>query len=385
MNIYPPLGARKARLICALPNPFKKVRLFLFSTCFLVAFAAHGQTTPSDPQEQPASQPQVATPAEPQNTTESAAQTAANGVEEALAQQGMSAELWLQRLAHATSTINFEISYVVTTTGREITPYLWRHAVMPDGTSMEQLNVQNGPGQELIRVGNIVSVFEPDSAPFSIHGDAIDGPIPSELLYHPERLHRSYHFLKLGRARVSGRTAQLIRIVSKDDSRYSYQIWLDEETGLLLKYNMVDMKGALMEQIQVTAMNLLTDAPAYFSRINQAMLPKVTVLTHQEHQHSWEVEYLPAGMKEVKREVRRLPITGQMVEYKLFSDGMVDVSVYVQSASNALGENLAARRELNTFLTLTDGQVQVTVVGEIPLETAQVIANSLRIVENNRD
>ena len=68
-------------------------------------------------------------------------------------------------------------------------------------------------------------------------------------------------------------------------------------------------------------------------------------------------------MREIKQDTRRLALTGQIVEYKLFSDGLVDVSVYVQPAEDALGETLALRNEVSTFLTLTDGKAQVTVVG----------------------
>tara|TARA_B100000315_G_scaffold159905_1_gene148437 strand:- start:183 stop:446 length:264 start_codon:yes stop_codon:yes gene_type:complete len=87
-------------------------------------------------------------------------------------------------------------------------------------------------------------------------------------------------------------------------------------------------------------------------------------------------------MREIKQDTRRLALTGQVVEYKLFSDGLVDVSVYVQPADDALGETLALRNEVSTFLTLTDGKAQVTVVGEIPLQTANAIATSLRPVNN---
>ena len=61
----------------------------------------------------------------------------------------------------------------------------------------------------------------------------------------------------------------------------------------------------------------------------------------------------------------------------MFSDGLVDVSVYVQPAADALGSDLVLRNDLSTFLTLTDGKAQVTVVGEIPLQTANAIATSL--------
>lgn len=285
---------------------------------------------------------------------------------------------WLLRLRDVVNTSNFQVSFVQSRAGGETVPYLWRHGVMPDGTIMEQLNLQNGPGRELIRVGDVVSVFEPDVSPYSLKSEHINGPIPSSLLHHPEELKQGYEFVSVGRARVAGRPAQQIRIVSRDNNRFSYQLWLDEETGMLLKLNMLDLQGGLLEQIQVTSMELTNAPNAYFERINQASLPKPMVIPQRQSKaHSWYVDFLPKGMSEVKQDTRRLALTGQVVEYKMYSDGLVDVSVYVQPAKDALGSDLVLRNDLSTFLTLTDGKAQVTIVGEIPLQTANAMATSL--------
>lgn len=285
---------------------------------------------------------------------------------------------WLARLSEVIETRNFQVSFVQSRADGDTMPYLWRHAVMPNGIKMEQLNLQNGPGRELIRVGDVVSVFEPDVSPYSLKSEHINGPIPSTLLHHPERLKQGYEFVSVGRARVAGRPAQQIRIVSRDNNRFSYQLWLDEDTGMLLKLNMLDLQGGLLEQIQVTSLQMTEQPNPYFERINQASLPKPLVLSKRHRrEHNWDVTFLPTGMKEVKQETRRLAQTGQIVEYKMFSDGLVDVSVYVQPAADALGSDLVLRNDLSTFLTLTDGKAQVTVVGEIPLQTANAIATSL--------
>lgn len=284
---------------------------------------------------------------------------------------------WLARLAQANRHRNFEVSYVLTRPGQEVIPYLWRHAVLDDGTEVEQLNLQNGPGQEMIRIDNVVSVFEPDVQPYSIYATAIAGPVPADLLYKPSKLSEGYQFITIGRTRVSGRAAQQIRIVSRDNNRYNYQLWLDEETGMLLKLNMVDLQGTLLEQVQVTGVNLTETPPPYFNKINPEALPMAVAMTPQSRRHEWDVRFLPLGMHEVKRETRRLALTGQVVEYKLFSDGLVDVSVYVQPAQDSLDSDVLLRNSTNTFLSLTNGQVQITVIGKIPPATAYEIAHSL--------
>ncbi|NDV92165.1 sigma-E factor regulatory protein RseB [Alteromonas sp. 345S023] len=351
--------------------------LLLVAGLFTSGYAAGQQTTPSN---------SAIEVEETQASTQTSPQTSLDRIESEstvladkppLAMPDSTAE-WLTRLSEVVSTRNFQVSFVQSRAGGETVPYLWRHAVMPDGTVMEQLNLQNGPGRELIRVGDIVSVFEPDVSPYSLKSEHINGPIPSSLLHHPNRLKTGYEFVSVGRARVAGRPAQQIRIVSRDNNRFSYQLWLDEETGMLLKLNMLDLQGGLLEQIQVTSMELTAAPDAYFERINKASLPKPMVIPQRQSKaHSWYVDFLPKGMTEVKQDTRRLALTGQVVEYKMYSDGLVDVSVYVQPAADALGSDLVLRNNLSTFLTLTDGKAQVTVVGEIPLQTANAMATSL--------
>jgi sigma-E factor negative regulatory protein RseB len=293
---------------------------------------------------------------------------------------------WLQRLQSLISSANYQVSFVQTTVGKETVPYLWRHGVLDDGTEVEQLNLQNGPGRELIRVDGIVSVFEPDTQPYSIRSRFINGPIPNILLHNPQKLLESYEFVLVGRARVAGRSAQQIRIVSRDNTRFGYQLWLDEESGMLLKLNMLDLQGALLEQIQISAFSVMASPSPYFARINPSSLPEpIMMASSQSRVHGWEVNYLPVGMKEVKRDTRRLALTGQVVEYKMYSDGLVDVSVYVQPIGDALGGDIALRNEVSTFLTLKAGKAQVTVLGEIPLQTAKAIATSISAVNNSND
>ncbi len=291
---------------------------------------------------------------------------------------------WLTQLSSIIANTNFQVSFVQMKAGKETLPYLWRHGVLDDGTEVEQLNLQNGPGRELIRLNDVVSVFEPDVQPYSLRSHYINGPIPSTLIYHPEKLLDGYEFVPVGRARVAGRSAQQIRIVSRDNTRFGYHLWLDEQTGMLLKLNMLDLQGALLEQIQVTAFSIDAEPSEYFSRINASSLPKPMAISgSQTRELNWDVKYLPLGMKEIKQDTRRLALTGQVVEHKLLSDGLVDVSVYVQPADDALGGDVALRSEFGTFLTFIDGLAQVTVVGEIPLQTAKAIATSLGPKENN--
>jgi sigma-E factor negative regulatory protein RseB len=289
----------------------------------------------------------------------------------------LSGSQWLIKMANSIQQLNYQISLVVNRPSADTVPFLWRHGVFDNGVTMEQLNILNGPGKEYIRVNRVISVFEPDATPYSLMSNLIDGPIPSQLLLSPLALQAGYEFIAVGRGRVSGRVAQQIRIISRDNTRYSYQLWVDEETGIPLKLNMLDLKGQLVKQVQVSQLQVTEQPDPYFSRINHAMLPAVSTPTKTSHQHGWRVAYLPAGMREVKRNTHRLAVTGQVVEYAMLSDGLVEISIYVMPSASEDMQNNLYRHESKTLLTIVEGDVQVTVIGEIPPQTANKIATSL--------
>ncbi len=290
-----------------------------------------------------------------------------------------SAKEWLDRLKELVSNNNFEARFVVYRIGGDAAPYLWRHGLMSDGPDMEQLNLQNGPGKEFIRVGDRISVFEPDTHPYSVFGESINGPIPWALLKNQSRLYDAYQFILVGRSRVAGKPAKQIRVVSEDGSRYSYQIWLDEESGMLLKMNMTDSQGNVLEQIQMLGFSVTSQPHNYFSKVNNEKLPRVMsqpdgIITD----NGWEVGYLPKGMQEVSQEIRRLAETNKTVEHHLYSDGLVDVSVYLESVQASFNKDFALRNGVTTFLSRVVNGAQVTVIGEIPPQTAQAIAASVK-------
>lgn len=185
----------------------------------------------------------------------------------------------------------------------------------------------------------------------------------------------------VGRNRISGRSAQQIRITSIDKTRYGYHLWLDEETGMLLKLNMHGLDGKLLQQIQVTQLRVDERVSDLFAQLQHDNLPRViNVISPPQRKHEWQLAFLPIGMQPIKQDIHQLAITGQIAEYSLFSDGLVNVSVYIQAATGVFQDDVNLNNGANTVHSRTDGKVQVTVVGDIPLVTAQRMAKSIEVL-----
>jgi sigma-E factor negative regulatory protein RseB len=291
-----------------------------------------------------------------------------------------SAQAWLAKMSNAVKTLNYTISFVFLKPGMDSEPYLWRHGVNDNGLQMEQLNLLNGPGREVVRIGNKVSYFEPNVPPYSLQSSIINGPFPSEFLQHPEKLMLAYEFIMVGRSRIAGRAAQQIRIISKDKSRFGLNVWLDQDTGLLLKMNIYGQEAQLLEQIQVTGLQVTKEPDPFFAKIEPEMLPEVVSFSPSTPLNSpWSMEYIPKGMSIVKRDLRRLSGSGEVVEYIMLSDGLVDVSVYLQDrVTNKPQDNLVGTVQSDTLLNIEHGELNITIIGKLPAETANAIAKSIQ-------
>jgi sigma-E factor negative regulatory protein RseB len=300
-------------------------------------------------------------------------------------QEADSAELWLSKMSNAMRSLNYKISFVLLKPGVDSQPFIWRHAVDENGLQMEQLNQLNGPGREALRLGNKISYFEPNVAPYSLLSSSINGPFPYEFFQYPEKLSAGYDLVLVGKSRISGRAAQQIRVVSKDNSRFGLNLWLDQKTGLLLKLNMFNLKAQLLEQIQVTSLEVTQLPDAFFTKIDAKMLPEVISLgTSKVRDSPWQINYLPVGMQIRKRELRRLSASGKVVEYVMISDGLVDVSMYLNEGTAKPLDTLVAKSQSDTVLSLQHAGLNVVVIGKLPASTANKIVTSIQRVEQGQ-
>ena len=291
------------------------------------------------------------------------------------------ATTWLDTLSQSLKERNFSTSFVVVK-NNQAEPYHWFHGLNEQGEELEVLSILNGPRRDVLRKSDVVSYIEPELPPYSIATRHISGPIPAILRGNISSLASSYDFISVGRSRILGRTAQLIRIVSKDQHRYGYWLWLDQDTGLLLKLALLTRKGQLLEQIQFTHLDI-TEKPAEALRqLQKADLPPVIDLptNNPSNDMAWEVKWLPEGFEKIKANRHRIFTTKQPVEFMLFSDGLVDVSVYISASKDKQRAVEFAMDGATVVLNKVVNGFEVSVVGKIPSQTAKAIADSVTLL-----
>lgn len=284
----------------------------------------------------------------------------------------------LEQLSLSLRQLNFTTSFVVVKNNKA-EPYLWTHGISDKDNELEILSLLNGPRRDVIRKGDVVSYIEPEFPPYSVQSNQISSPIPAIFSGNVKQLLANYDVLAIGRNRILGRAAKSIRIVAKDPHRFGHWLWLDKETGLLLKLVIVNAQGQVLEQIQFTHLEIDKTLSKSLLQVDTAKLPQVLPLPKHATQpnHNWRVSWLPQGFNEVNANTHRILHTKQLADFKLFSDGLVDVSVYVSNSD----ENSRAVDYVVEGATIALNQVrqgiEISVVGKIPLATAKAIADSI--------
>ncbi|AKJ41578.1 sigma-E factor regulatory protein RseB [Pragia fontium] len=286
-------------------------------------------------------------------------------------------EALLQQMTSASQTLSYEFSYVnVSKLGIESLQY--SHSIQ-NGKPLVQLINMDGPQREVIMHGIEVSYFEPGIEPFSIRGDHIVDSLPSLVFADISRLEKYYDFIPVGRSRIANRICDVIRVVSRDGLRYSYIVWLDSETKLPLRADLLDRDGDTLEQFRVVAFNAGDTVKNKMADFSMPVMPPLLAMPAGDGvTMSWIADWLPQGFTESSRSRHSISGADTVVESRLYTDGLFSFSLSVAPAGYQAGEHLL-RQGRRTIHTETRGNIEITVIGELPPATAKRVANSVVI------
>ncbi|MDN3608187.1 sigma-E factor regulatory protein RseB [Vibrio ostreicida] len=291
------------------------------------------------------------------------------------------AKALLLQMNKASQHLNYELSYILIKKN-SIEPLLYRHA-RNDKQQLAHLVYLSGSLREVIRRGDEVSYIEPGVEPFTIESGNIVAPTIPLLNSNVDQLGEFYDFVQVGRAREAGSACQVLRIAPKDGLRYSYILWIDEQTKLPLRADLVDRDGEVLEQFRTISFSVNDKIADILGRLNEVKLPEVLSLPKGKLKESfWDVGWIPKGFESEELNRYRMEDTARMVETQMFTDGLFSFSIYVSERdSNSLKGQLVrqGRRTLHSYVK---GDKEISVIGDIPPATAKRIAQSVTIDKN---
>ncbi|WP_043309405.1 MucB/RseB C-terminal domain-containing protein [Pseudomonas sp. ML96] len=282
------------------------------------------------------------------------------------------AETWLQRLAQADRQ-SFQGTFVYERNGSFSTHGIW-HRGGADGVT-ERLLQLDGPQQEVLRVNG-----KPQCMSGALAEQAVDVQWPARDL-NAAQLEQRYDLRVLGHSRVAGRAATVLALIPRDQHRYAFELHLDDETALPLKSLLISEKGQLLERFQFVSLNLVDKfdeaalspgdecKPVSFSQV--AALPE-----------AWKAGWVPPGFELSQALQRSSPASSDPVACLLYGDGLARFTVFLEPLHGARAEDarsqLGPTAVVSRRMSTADGDMMVTVVGEIPLGTAERVALSMQ-------
>ncbi|EPY2902194.1 sigma-E factor regulatory protein RseB [Cronobacter sakazakii] len=286
-----------------------------------------------------------------------------------------SSEALLQQMNLASQSLNYELSFVsINKQGVESLRY--RHARL-DNKPLAQLLQLDGPRREVVQRGSEISYFEPGLEPFTLNGDFIVDSLPSLVYTDFRRLAPYYDFISVGRTRIADRLCEVIRVVARDGTRYGYIAWVDSETRLPMRVDLLDRDGETLEQFRVVSFTVNDKPGTMMQNLAKASLPPLlSVPAGDDVKFGWSASWLPQGFTEISSSRWPLPGVDSPVESRLYSDGLFSFSINVSRASANSSEQML-RTGRRTVSTEVRNNAEITVVGELPPPTAKRIASSI--------
>lgn len=285
----------------------------------------------------------------------------------------------LQSMVEAVQTLDYQGTFVYLQNNQLESMEITRRQGA-DGTR-ERLVSLNGSPREVVREQGILTCFLPGSEALLIDKRSSATPFPELHSLSLGSLSRHYNFRLLGEDRVAGRKARVVAIMPRDAYRYGYRIYVDAETSLPLKSDLMDEKGMAVEQTMFTSLRVGTEIPPIDLRpvTHPPTKPNLKQIWDAgESPQRWAFSRLPAGFALNYHERYSEPQTGDEIDHFVVSDGLASLSVFVEKALSDEGLRGGSRMgAVSAWGEQIDGH-QITVVGEVPVLTLREVLNGLR-------
>lgn len=251
-----------------------------------------------------------------------------------------------------------------------------------DGVEREKLISLNGPMREVVREGQDVKCYFPDSGTVFIgskpSGKSAFVDLPEDFL----KLRPFYDF-SLGRLdRIAQREAQEIIIAPRDEYRYGRRIWVDLASNLALKVELLDEQNSVVEQMVFSALEVGASIPS--DELN--LSPPQQQLQWKTSQHTplaidalrWQLQNVPIGFQIASFSRVSEGTHGREIEHLLLSDGLSSISIYF----DRVGEKLAVPQPrsvgaIHSYVRKI-GDYSVTTMGEVPDKAVEYVGNGIR-------
>ncbi len=256
-------------------------------------------------------------------------------------------------------------------------------SVHPNGF-LERISALDGSPSEIFRTNEGVWCYFPEKK------QGYYKPVPQVQIRIPfieelnfDQLSKIYSISLLERTRVAGRWATHVALSAKDEYRYSLHLWVDEHTDLLLRSDLIDTAGRVIDSYSFVDLEVFETAAKppiqpSFSGSNYRWFFDAPDTKEMNGRSNWSINMMPDGFKKIKH---MESIASDVLNEKLFfSDGLASVMVtihkYIEPEDHPNFDGFSRLGAVNAYGKIIN-DYQITVMGEVPPQTVYAIADAI--------
>jgi sigma-E factor negative regulatory protein RseB len=259
------------------------------------------------------------------------------------------------------------------------------HQVSEKGEYERLVNL-NGNAREVIRKDNVVACFIPEQRTVLVGQRRFDDNVLSRMAENDfSAFQEHYDFLFDGEGRVAGLAAQRIMVKPKDNLRYGYRLWVAKDNALLLKFELLNEDGEVLEQSMFADISVVDSVPEELLK-PETTSEGFTWFKHEEESENrisaadsgWHISQLPEGFTITAHYKHLLPNSQNMAEHFVVTDGLASISAYIEKIGEGHEDfvGLSPMGAVNAFGKISHGH-QITVIGEVPESAVEMIAHGV--------
>lgn len=294
---------------------------------------------------------------------------------------------WLQRISQAAQTLSYSGTFVYRSGNRSETSRIVHLA--SQGRQSEKLEVLDGSPREVIRQDDEVSCYLPENRLLIIEQRSVRRNFPALLADGLGSLHDYYLIRMVGNERIAGFDSQRIHLDPRDEWRYGHRLWVDSVSGLLLRADIVDVHGAVLESMAFTDLHvgeaILPEAlkPRYEAVAKESWRIRQARLSDLRDDVPWIFRSELPGFRKLTalRRVFGNESKDAAMLHWVFSDGLAAFSVFISplSSPQERGEESFQTIGALSVVKRVLERHQIVVMGDLPPAAIQHFAAGIGV------
>ncbi|MEM7304855.1 MAG: MucB/RseB C-terminal domain-containing protein, partial [Pseudomonadota bacterium] len=251
-----------------------------------------------------------------------------------LAQASIEGHQLITKMLDQVDQVNYQGNFVYMHNGK-LDSMRIVHGII-DGEIKEKLTSLSGEPREVMRDEEEVTCIWPLRQLVTVDPSSSYHGIPTIVPKELGSLEENYQVVMKGVNRVAGQYCQMLAIKPVDHFRYGYKLCIQPETGMLLRSQMINPRGRLLEEVMFTELEYLEAVnDDQFKPVNDTegfTLKERNFAEANEGQKlksNWRFSQLPPGFSVSKINQRRMKTSDEPVQHMVISDGVASVSVFI--------------------------------------------------------